>query len=383
MKNPISAAHDRVLLARNIETAIKIGVLGVLLLYCYQIVRPFIVPLVWGLIIAVAIYPAFTRLRAFVGGRNSLAAALVTVILLAALLIPAVMLSDTLIQGATNVVNALTEGRLSIPPSPEGMADWPLIGKPLSTFWSLATTNIEAAAAQIGPQLKDSAVWLLGAAAGAGLALVQFVAAVVISGVLLAHAAAGERISASIASRLADERGLEFERLMITTVRSVTRGIIGVALLQSILAGLGFLAVGVPGAGLWALLCLILAIVQIGVFPIVAPAAFYVVATSESTLVTVLFLGWSIAVGLLDNILKPLLLGRGVDVPMVVIFIGAIGGFLASGLVGLFIGSVILVLGYRLFLVWLDEAASPAADDATRAATSNDQADGEDAARRF
>lgn len=383
MKNPISAARDRVLLARNIETAIKVGVLGVLLLYCYQIVRPFIVPLVWGLIIAVAIYPAFMRLRAVVRGRNSLAAALVTVILLAALLIPAVMLSDTLIQGATSVVKALTEGRLSIPPSPEGMAAWPLIGKPLSTFWSLATTNIEAAVAQIGPQLRDSAVWLLGAAAGVGLAMVQFVVAVVISGVLLAHAAAGERISASIASRLADERGLEFERLIITTVRSVTRGIIGVALLQSILAGLGFLAVGVPGAGLWALLCLILAIVQIGVFPIVAPAAFYVVATSESTLVTILFLGWSIAVGLLDNILKPLLLGRGVDVPMAVIFIGAIGGFLASGLVGLFIGSVILVLGYRLFLLWLDDDASPASDDATRAATANDRAGGEDAARRI
>jgi predicted PurR-regulated permease PerM len=383
MKNPISAARDRVLLARNIETAIKVGVLGVLLLYCYQIVRPFIVPLVWGLIIAVAIYPAFMRLRAVVRGRNSLAAALVTVILLAALLIPAVMLSDTLIQGATSVVKALTEGRLSIPPSPEGMAAWPLIGKPLSTFWSLATTNIEAAVAQIGPQLRDSAVWLLGAAAGVGLAMVQFVVAVVISGVLLAHAAAGERISASIASRLADERGLEFERLIITTVRSVTRGIIGVALLQSILAGLGFLAVGVPGAGLWALLCLILAIVQIGVFPIVAPAAFYVVATSESTLVTILFLGWSIAVGLLDNILKPLLLGRGVDVPMAVIFIGAIGGFLASGLVGLFIGSVILVLGYRLFLLWLDDDASPASDDATRAPTANDPAGGEDAARRI
>jgi predicted PurR-regulated permease PerM len=212
--------------------------------------------------------------------------------------------------------------------------------------------------------------------------MVQFVVAVVISGVLLAHAAAGERISTLIASRLADERGLEFERLMITTVRSVTRGIIGVALVQSILAGLGFLAAGVPGAGLWALLCLILGIVQIGVFPILVPAAIYVVATSDSTLVTVLFLGWSIAVGLLDNILKPLLLGRGVDVPVVVIFIGAIGGFMTSGLVGLFIGSVILVLGYRLFLVWLDEAASPASDDATRAATSNDPAGGEDATRR-
>lgn len=362
MHNPLPSDHDKAFLARNIETVIKIGVLAVLLVYCYQIVRPFIIPVVWGVIIAVAIYPAFTRVRTALGGRNRLSASLVTAVLLVVLVIPAVLLSETLIDGARGLANALAQGTLAIPPPPEGMANWPLIGKPLSAFWSLAATNLEGAVQQIGPQLKDSLMWLLAAAAGAGLALLQFVVAIIISGFLVANAESGKRVSVAVARRLADERGLEFEELMIATVRSVTRGILGVALIQSILAGLGFLAIGLPGAGLWALLCLMLAIVQIGIFPIVIPILFYVFSTAD-TLVAVLFLLWSIAIGLLDNVLKPLLLGRGVNVPMVVIFIGAIGGFMASGVVGLFVGSVILVLGYQLFMAWLYGATPAASPD--------------------
>ena len=139
---------------------------------------------------------------------------------------------------------------------------------------------------------------------------------------------------------------------MRATIRSVARGILGVALIQSLLAGLGFLVIGVPAAGLWALLCLLLAVVQIGILPVLIPVLVYVFSTAD-TLPAVMFLLWSIFVGGLDNVLKPILLGRGVNVPMAVIFVGAIGGFLLSGIIGLFVGSVILVLGYQVFLVWL------------------------------
>jgi predicted PurR-regulated permease PerM len=152
---------------------------------------------------------------------------------------------------------------------------------------------------------------------------------------------------------------------MRDTIRSVARGILGVAFLQSILAGLGFLAVGVPGAGLWALLCLLLAVVQIGIFPVVIPAVIYVFYTADTS-TAVLFLVWGVLVSALDNVLKPMLLGRGVNVPMAVIFVGAIGGFLASGIVGLFIGSVILVLGYQLFMAWL-YGTTEAVQDAAQA----------------
>ncbi|MCB1766576.1 MAG: AI-2E family transporter, partial [Candidatus Competibacteraceae bacterium] len=135
-------------------------------------------------------------------------------------------------------------------------------------------------------------------------------------------------------------------------VRSVTRGILGVALIQALLAGLGFMVMGVPGAGLWALLCLLLSVVQIGVIFVNLPIVLYVFSTADP-IPAVLFLIWSIFVTLIDNILKPIVLGQGVDVPMAVIFVGAIGGFLSSGIIGLFVGAVVLVLGYKLFLAWL------------------------------
>lgn len=146
--------------------------------------------------------------------------------------------------------------------------------------------------------------------------------------------------------------------LAVATVRSVTLGILGVALIQTLLASLGFLLVGVPGAGLWALLVLILAIIQLPTIIILGPIIIYVFTTS-STIVAVLFAIWSILVGISDAFLKPLLMGRGVDVPMLVVFIGAIGGFMTSGIIGLFVGAIILALGYKLFSLWLDPDAQP------------------------
>lgn len=137
-------------------------------------------------------------------------------------------------------------------------------------------------------------------------------------------------------------------------MRSVTKGILGVALIQAILAGIGFMVMGIPGAGLWALLCLLLSTVQIGIFPINLPILIYVFATAD-TMPAVLFLIWSLIVGSLDNVLKPLVLGRGVSVPMAVIFVGAIGGFITSGIIGLFVGAVVLALGYKLVLAWVYE----------------------------
>jgi predicted PurR-regulated permease PerM len=352
MDKPDQPETDKIAFHRVVETIIRVAAIAMLAIYCFQIVRPFVIPVVWGVIIAVAAHPGFLLLRAALGGRNTMAAILFTVLGAVVLVTPTVMLSDTMVVGARDLKQAVNEGTLDIPPPPQGVAHWPVIGEPLAEFWDLASHNLEEALNQVRPQLKATAGWLLSLVAGAGVALLQFVAAIVIAGVLLAHDEAGKRAARAIAARLADERGIEFAELMRDTIRSVARGILGVAFLQSILAGLGFLAVGVPGAGLWALLCLLLAVVQIGIFPVVVPAVIYVFYTAETS-TAVVFLIWSILVSMLDNVLKPLLLGRGVNVPMAVIFAGAIGGFLASGIVGLFIGSVILVLGYQLFMAWL------------------------------
>jgi len=353
MNTTIPVIRDRAFLNRTVEAAVRIGLIAILVLYCFQIVRPFLIPVVWGVIIAVAVHPNYLWLERVLGGRRTLAAMLFVVLALVLLVIPTFLLSDTLVAGVTGLARSLSEGRLTIPMPPESVAGWPLIGEPLDKFWRLASVNLAGALGEIAPQLRGLGKWLLGAAAGAGLGILQFVLAIIIAGVILRHGDSGKRISYAIARRLAEEHGAGFIDLARATIRSVSRGILGVALLQSLLAGLGFLAAGVPAAGLWAFLCLLLSVVQIGIFPITVPAIIYVFATGDTT-TAVLFLIWNLVVGALDNVLKPLLLGRGVNVPMAVIFVGAIGGFLASGIIGLFIGSVILVLGYELLLDWLE-----------------------------
>ena len=338
-----------------VEATIRIGFVVLLAAWCFQIVRPFVGIVAWGAILALAGRQGYERIAAAVGGRRGLAAVLFTVLALVLLAVPTALLSGTFVEGARKLAGQLSGGTLHIPPPPESVAGWPLIGEPLARFWTMASENLKDALAQVQPQLKALAAWLLAAAASLGLQVLQFVLAIVIAGVLLAHSEGAADAAEAVATRIVGRRGPELTQLADATVRSVARGIIGVALIQSALAGIGFLVAGVPGAGLWALICLVLAIVQIGPAIILLGAIVYVFSKA-STLTAVLFLVWCVFVGLLDNVLKPILLGRGVNVPMVVIFLGAIGGFLAMGLIGLFVGSIVLVLGYTLFLAWLSEA---------------------------
>ena len=280
-----------------------------------------------------------------------------TFIFLIILIVPTVLLTDTLIDGLKMLAEKIRDGSLTIPPPPENLGNLIIIGQPLAKFWLLASENIHSALQQLTPVLKVIGSWLLSAAAGAGIAILHFVVAIIIAGVLLANSRGGNRTARAITHRLADEKGADFADLAEATVRSVANGILGVAVIQSLLAGLGFMVAGVPAAGLWALLCLILSIAQIGTAPILIPVIIYLFYTAE-TFTAVAFLIWCIPLSLLDNILKPILLGRGLKTPMAVIFVGAIGGLLSSGVIGLFIGAVILALGYELFLLWLNTDSS-------------------------
>lgn len=347
-------AADKVFLNNAVEVTIRVGLLLVLAAWCFDIVRPFIIPIAWGVIIAVAVYPGYCSLVGVMGGRRVAAAALVTVLGLVLLIAPAVMLSVTLVESAQELSKSLQSGTLRVPPPAETVLGWPLVGEWLYQNWTLASDNLSGALSKVAPQLKAGASWLLSVAVGAGFGILQFLVAIVIAGFLMATAPGGGKAARAIARRIADDRGVEFADLAEATVRSVTRGILGVALIQSLFAGIGFLAVGVPAAGLWALLCLILSTVQIGVVPIVLPIVIYVFSTAD-TVTAVIFMIWSIGVSVIDNVLKPVLLGRGVQVPMAVIFVGAIGGFISAGIIGLFVGAVVLVLGYKLVLAWIEE----------------------------
>jgi predicted PurR-regulated permease PerM len=334
-----SDTDDRAFLRRSVEAAIRIGLLLVLIGWCFQIVRPFIEPTVWAIIIAVATHPTYRRVERALGGRRRIAAALFTCGVLAILVVPTLMLTGTLIDGAQLVSDELRDGALAVPPPPESVGSWPLIGERLEQFWSTASRNLEAALQTIEPQLKAVGGWLLSKGAATGMGLLKFVASIVIAGFLHANASAARKATRAITVRLAGERGANLADLSTATVRSVARGILGVALLQALLAGMGMLAVGVPAAGLWSLLVLLIAVVQLPALLVLGPIMI-----------------WSLLVAVCDSFLKPLFLGRGVEIPMLVIFLGAIGGFIFQGIVGLFIGAVVLALGYNLFNAWLAEA---------------------------
>jgi len=316
--------------------------------------RPFIPPIVWGIILAIAIHPLYRRLSRLTGGRERLSAAILVLATLLLLIVPSVMITTSLVESATELAGKLEEGDLKISPPPASVADWPVIGDRLHGFWATASVNLEAALGQVTPQLKAIGHWILSTGATAGFGIVMFALSIVIAGALLSYGDRATDTARRIARRLVQERGDELVDLTGNTVQSVTRGILGVALIQGFLAGIGLLAAGVPAAGLWALLILLMATVQIPALLLLGPIIVYVFATS-STVVAVLFAIWSTAVGLSDNVLKPLLLGRGVDVPMLVIFLGAIGGFILEGIIGLFVGAVVLAVGYTLFRAWVED----------------------------
>jgi len=349
---------DRPHLKRAVEISIHIGLVVLLVAACFLVLSPFIAMVAWGLTIAIAGYPTYCRLQKLLGGRGGLAAVLFTVLLLTVLIFPIVMLSETLVGGSQAVASRLQNGTLTIPPPPPNVATWPIIGRPLNDLWSLASTNLSAALGRFAPQLKAAASQLLSAAAAVGLGVLQFFISVVVAGLLLSNSSQGARVSRKLAIRLFGTRAEEFETLAGATVRSVTTGILGVAVIQSLFASLGFLVVRLPGAGLWALMFLIAAVLQLG-GPALIPFVIYVFATT-GTAKAVAFLIWCILVGLMDNVLKPLLLGRGLPVPILVVFLGAMGGFIAMGIIGLFVGPIILSVGYKLFLAWLDEGVEPA-----------------------
>jgi predicted PurR-regulated permease PerM len=352
---------QQVFVSRALEAAIRIGLVFLLLAWCFEIVRPFITPIVWGAIIAVAAYPGYIWLQARLGGRRKLAATLFTLVMLIVVIAPTVLLSGTLIEAVKTLAVNLSEGSLTIPP-PETIKSWPVIGDNLYDFWTLASQNIQAALQKIGPEIKAIGRWLLTTAAGVGFGILQFVFAIIIAGVLMPQAGGAYRTAHALSERLVGEQSTDLVDLAEKTVRSVASGILGVALIQSLLAGLGFMVAGVPAAGFWALLCLLLSVAQIGIPLILIPISIYLFNTADMV-TAVGFLIWSIPVGLIDNILKPILLARGVKTPMVIIFMGAIGGFLASGIIGLFVGAVVLSLSYEVFLLWLNQGLQEAQSD--------------------
>ena len=343
----------------NMLVALQFGLMALLVYACVRIVAPFMSILLWSVILAVMLYPLHLRLAGRLGNRWS--ALLIGLVGVAVVLVPMVMLAASLASSATSLLEGLKNNSLTVPPPPPRLADVPLVGQKLTDAWALVATNMPAALAQYGPMLRKPATGLLSFAGALAAAQLSFVLSFAIAAVLVAYA----KSATGFAQRLLQvvtgsrARGVQLVALMTATIRGVAVGVVGVAAIQALLLGVGFFAIGLPGAGLITLAALLLGVVQVPATLLTLPAVLYVFAT-EAITPAIIFAVWAIVAGLSDNVLKPLMLGRGLEVPMPVILIGVIGGMVADGLLGLFVGPVLLAIAYVLFIEWMREQSGGA-----------------------
>ena len=340
--------------ATVIALAIRLGLLGLLLFLSLSIIRPFFETVAWSVVWAVALYPVFDLVARWLGGRRRLAAALITVLLLLIVFGPVTWLGRDLLEVPRTISESLESGSISVPPPIEAVKNWPLIGEPLFQFWELASSNLKAALVTVAPYLKPLGSTLLGAAGSVGAAILQFIASVIIAGFLLSPGPSLVEAVASFLHRRVSRRGDEFMQLAGATIRNVSQGVIGVSLLQALLAGIGLIAVGVPGASLIVFLVLILGIVQIGPTVILLPVIIWSWITMETS-TALIFTAYMVPVNFVDNILKPIIITRGLKTPMWVIIVGVIGGTLSNGIIGLFVGPIVLAVTWDLLVTFVRE----------------------------
>mgnify|MGYP005634100729 FL=1 len=335
-----------------IEIAIRLGLTLLLLVICLNILSPFISLVLWAGVIAVAISKPFAVMQEKLGDSKKLAVTVFIAIGLSITLIPAIMFSGSLFQTVTHIGLGIADGTFVVQPPNESVRDWPVVGAQAFEVWSNASSDLTGVIQGNRDMLADYGRRLAGIVVGLGSGIIQFAISIIIAGVFLANSDASNSALRKLSRRLRGTRGDELVDLTVATIRSIAVGVLGIAAVQALLAGVGMVAVGVPGAGLWTLIVLVFAVAQIPALLVLIPVAFYVFSV-ESTTVSVIYLLWSVVVALSDTVLKPMLLGRGVEAPMLVILLGAIGGMIYLGIIGLFLGAVILALAYKLMISWL------------------------------
>jgi len=366
----------RILSHDLMDTIIRIGVIALLVVVCIGVVAPFAPLLLWGLILAVALYPIQQALARRIGGRQGLAA---TVLVLVGLLVigtPVVMLGGSFAGYAHDIYTDFQNDTITIRKPAPSVAELPVIGERLYAGWNAAADDLPAYVKQNKAQLQNMSVRVLGAAASTAGAVALFLGSLIIAGIIMAFGASGTEVTQRIFGRLTDPvRGVSLQQLSTATVRSVANGVIGVAFIQALILGVGFILAGIPAAGVLAFIVMIVGIVQLPALIISLPVIGYLWWGGDgSTTSNVIFTIYFVVAGMADNVLKPMLLGRGVDAPMPVILIGAIGGMVTSGIIGLFLGAVVLAVGYQVFMEWVDSAGE---DDAELAVETSGLADPE------
>ncbi len=360
-------ALEKRLSDKLLDVFIRAGLVIALVMLCYRIFSPFLGLMMWALILAITLYPLHQKLAGGLGGRQGRAATLLVLAGIALVVVPTALLASSMGDSIHHLIASVKDNSFAIPAPPEKVADWPVVGEKLAAAWSMAHSDLPAFMQKLQPQIGDLAKKALGMVASIGSGMLMFLFSFIIAGVIMAFGESGERGARAIFHRVAGQaRGEEFNKLSTATVRAVAMGVIGVACIQAIIVGLALLVAGIPWAGVLALIMLLLGIAQIPALLVTLPAIAYMWTIGDyGTVAAASYSVLLIVAGSADNVLKPLMLGRGVDAPMPVVLLGALGGMAASGILGMFVGATLLALGYQIFMGWVaaGDEVEPAEDD--------------------
>jgi len=336
-----------------VDASIRIAFLGFILVWCFMIFRPFVTIIFWSIIIAVTAYPLFVKMTGWFGGKKGLASAVFVIVTIAAILVPGIGLTGSIIETGKVLSEELEAGTMKIAPPDPSVKDWPMVGEQVHNLWTEASMSLEQALEKHHDQVTTAVGWIFKSLAGLGLDILMTIFALMIAGMLMVNGESADKASSAFFGRMMGHNGKEFSDASRDTMRSVVKGVVLVAVIQSVLAWIGFAIVGLPAAGVWAIIVLLLAIIQLPPTIIILPIIIYVFSYA-STGMAIGFAIYAMLVSISDSFMKPIFLGRGLKTPMLVILIGALGGMILHGIIGLFIGAVVLALGYSIYLSWLN-----------------------------
>lgn len=347
----MSANVDR---TRDYERYAVFAAIVLLLVGCYLVVRPFLTAFLWGLILSLSTRGLYERLRRLVGGRKRLAAALAGLTIAAVLFVPITAFAAKLAGGTPSVVDRVREmlsGGLKEPPA--WLATLPLVGNAASAKWQAWSADPESFRQALRPLLGPAKDFLLAAAGGIGAGILEFALAVIIAGFLYVRSAEVAHAVDRVMGRLAGEAGRRQIAVVRSTIRGVFRGLLGTCAVQAVLAMIGFWIAGVPGVFVLGMATFFLSVIPMGPALLWLPAALWL-GSNGSTGHAIFLAIWSlVVVGGAENVVRPILIGKGVDAPMALIFLGVVGGILAFGFLGLFIGPTLLAVAYNLLQEWM------------------------------
>lgn len=352
--NPIAIGKQALTAQLLLEVLLRFTVVILLVYICYKIFAPFMALLAWGLIMAVALYPVQQKLSAKLDGRSGRASLILVLGILITLGGPILLLGGSFFDQLQSIHSTYEAGELKLSPPSESVANWPVVGPRVHAAWSQAASDMPHFLEDHRSALKRLSERLVSMSMSGMKSVLLLIGAFILAGIIMAFAKDGILALTRIFDRVASSDGEAIQKLCTGTIRSVAVGVLGVALIQALLFGVGFVVCGIPAAGLLALFVMFTAIIQIPSLLIGLPVIAYVwVGGDGSTVVNVLFTVWFLFASLADNFLKPMLLGRGVDAPMPIILIGALGGMVVAGFIGLFVGAVFLAVGYQVFMQWV------------------------------